>query len=82
MARLAASQFLGHRVTGKGKANGKEARVVARVNEKTKKDAEEILDKLGLSMSDAIGLFLKQLIVKRGIPFSITLDDEEDGKEK
>lgn len=69
-------------MTGKGKANGKEARIAARVNEKTKKDAEEILDKLGLSMSDAIGLFLKQLIVKRGIPFSITLDDEEDGKEK
>lgn len=34
-------------------------------------EANEILNKLGLNMSTAINLFLKRIILERGIPFEI-----------
>ena len=34
-------------------------------------EANEILNKLGLNMSTAINLFLKRVILVRGIPFEI-----------
>lgn len=36
-----------------------------------KNEANDILNKLGLSMSIAINLFLKRVILERGIPFEI-----------
>lgn len=41
------------------------------VDSETKKQATEILNDLGLSMSTAINLFLKQVIKRDGIPFEI-----------
>lgn len=34
-------------------------------------EANDILNKLGLNMSTAINLFLKRVILERGIPFEI-----------
>ncbi len=34
-------------------------------------EANDILNKLGLNMSTAISLFLKRVILERGIPFEI-----------
>ena len=42
------------------------------VDSETKKKATDILNELGLSMSSAINIFLKQVIKKDGIPFEIT----------
>lgn len=42
------------------------------VDSETKRKATEILNSLGLSMSSAINIFLKQVIKKDGIPFEIT----------
>lgn len=42
------------------------------VDSETKKKAVDILNDLGLSMSSAINIFLKQVIKKEGIPFEIT----------
>ena len=41
------------------------------VDSDTKKQATDILNNLGLSMSTAINIFLKQVIKRDGIPFEI-----------
>ena len=41
------------------------------VDSKTKEDANRILKDLGLSMSTAINLFLKQVIKNDGLPFEV-----------
>lgn len=49
----------------------KTATVRARVDEDLKIDVEDVLEKLGLSISEAIGLFMSQIKLRRGIPFDI-----------
>ena len=55
---------------------GKTATLNLRVKPEVKAEAEEVLDQLGLSMSTAIELYLKQIAMTRGIPFSLTLPKE------
>jgi addiction module RelB/DinJ family antitoxin len=43
----------------------------ARVEAKLKADAEAVLDKLGLTASDAIRLFYKQVALRWGLPFGV-----------
>ena len=47
------------------------ANVFTRVDPETKEQAEAILNQLGIPMSNAIGMFLKQVVMQRGIPFEI-----------
>ena len=47
--------------------------VFARVEPEIKEQAEKVLNKLGIPMSNAIGLFLRQVIIQRGIPFEMKL---------
>ena len=47
--------------------------VFARVEPEIKVQAEQILHQLGIPMSNAIGLFLRQIIMQRGIPFDMKL---------
>jgi len=47
--------------------------VFARVEPEIKEQAEQVLSQLGLPMSNAIGLFLRQIIIQRGIPFEMKL---------
>ena len=49
--------------------------VFARVEPEIKEQAERILNQLGIPMSNAIGLFLRQIIMQRGIPFDMKLPD-------
>ncbi len=42
-----------------------------RINDNIKKDVTPILDDLGLSLSEAINIFLHQIKLNNGIPFSI-----------
>lgn len=42
-----------------------------RIDETTKKQAVELLDGLGLNLSDAVNMFLKQVILHNGIPFEV-----------
>ncbi len=51
----------------------KEANVYARVDVSVKEQAEAILGQLGMPMSNAINLFLNQIVLRRGIPFEVTL---------
>ena len=49
------------------------ANVFARVEPEIKKQAEEVLDKLGIPMSNAVGMFLRQIVLQNGIPFEMKL---------
>ena len=42
-----------------------------RIDEKIKKSAVELLDGLGLNLSEAVDIFLRQVILHGGIPFDI-----------
>ena len=47
--------------------------VFARVEPEVKEQAEAVLEQLGIPMSNAIGLFLRQVVLQRGIPFEMKL---------
>jgi DNA-damage-inducible protein J len=49
----------------------------ARVDSKLKADAEAVLHKLGLTASDAIRLFYRQLALRNGLPFDVKLPNAE-----
>lgn len=49
------------------------ANVFVRVEPEIKEQAESILDQLGIPMSNAVGMFLRQIVIHRGIPFEIML---------
>lgn len=51
------------------------ANVFARVEPEIKEQAEQILLQLDVPMSNAVGMFLRQVILKKGIPFEITMAD-------
>lgn len=51
--------------------------IYTRVDPETKEQAEAILDRLGIPMSNAIGMFLKQIVIQKGIPFEIKLPASE-----
>ena len=42
-----------------------------KIDEKTKKEAQKLFKDLGLNLSTAINIFLKQAIREKGIPFYI-----------
>jgi DNA-damage-inducible protein J len=48
----------------------------ARVEPELKREAEEVLKALGLSASEAITLFYRQVALRRGLPFEIKLPNE------
>ena len=47
--------------------------VFARVEPEIKEQAEQVLRQLGIPMSNAISLFLRQIIMQRGIPFDMKI---------
>ena len=51
--------------------------IFVRIEPEIKEQAEQVLDQLGIPMSNAIGLFLRQVVLQRGIPFHIKLPDNK-----
>lgn len=51
----------------------KTSNVFARVEPELKAEAEMVLTQLGLPMSNAITLFLRQVVIQRGVPFPLVL---------
>ena len=47
-----------------------------RIDDDLKAQATEIYEKLGLDLSTALRIFLKRSVAVRGIPFSMTLDND------
>jgi len=42
-----------------------------------KTQAETVFDQIGLSSSDAIRIFFKQVILRKGIPFDVAIPNKE-----
>ena len=55
----------------------KDAVVRARVHSDLKNKVENVLIRLGLTMTEAIVLYLSQIELRGGIPFEITIPNEE-----
>lgn len=54
----------------------KDATVSARVEYDVKAEAEDILQKIGVPVSVVINALYRQIIYRRGIPFSLVVPDE------
>ncbi len=55
----------------------KSANLYARIEPDVKEQAESILAALGIPASNAINMFYKQIILRRGLPFDVKLPDSE-----
>lgn len=56
------------------------ATIAVRTSPEVKEDAKAIFAQLGIDMSAAINLFLKQAIVDRGLPFKPSLKDLDNAE--
>lgn len=70
---------------------GKSAYITARIEPALKASAESVLQKLGVSTTDAITIFLRQVVMQRGFPFDVripnattrkAIDELESGRGK
>jgi DNA-damage-inducible protein J len=52
---------------------GKSAYITARIEPELKASAESVLQKLGVSTTDAITMFMRQIALQRGLPFDVRL---------
>ena len=51
------------------------SQIAVRVDDDLKKEATAIFNELGLDMSTAVKLFLKQSVLTKSIPFKLALDE-------
>ena len=51
----------------------KTSNIFARVEPDIKDKAEDILNQLGIPMSNAISMYLRQIVLQKGIPFEVKL---------
>lgn len=56
-------------------ANKNNEQIQVRIDSKTKNEAKQILESLGLDMSSAIKLFFRQIINTRNLPFELRNED-------
>ena len=52
--------------------------VHARVQSDVKAESEKVLSLIGISLSQAIDLFLRQVILKKGLPFTLDCEEKEE----
>jgi DNA-damage-inducible protein J len=55
----------------------KRASINVRIEPALKERAERIFAALGVSTSDAIGMFLRQVVLRRGMPFDLSIPNAE-----
>ena len=53
--------------------------LTARIEPKLKQDASQVLSQVGMSTSDAITLFLRQVVLRGGLPFSVRMPKPPTG---
>ena len=58
----------------------KSAMVRARIEPQLKENAEKIFQKLGLSVTQAITIFYKQVEIRNGLPFDLVIPTDETAK--
>lgn len=47
--------------------------IYVRIEPEIKEQAEEILEKLGIPMSNAVSIFLRQVVMQNGLPFDVKI---------
>jgi len=52
------------------------AMIHARVDAETKSKAQSVLNELGMTLSEAISLYLRQIVFRKGIPFEVKIPNE------
>jgi DNA-damage-inducible protein J len=55
---------------------GASATIQTRIDPNIKQQAKRILDTLGITMSEAIGAYLRQIVLRKGIPFELKIPNE------
>ena len=55
----------------------KTAIIHARIEPHTKREAEDVLQKLGLTPTEAIRLFYRQITLRGGLPFAVEIPNEQ-----
>jgi DNA-damage-inducible protein J len=63
-----------------GRKPAKTGYINARVEPRLKKSAEAVFDKIGLSTTDAVTIFLKQVVAQKGMPFAVNVPNRETVK--
>lgn len=58
------------------------SQIAVRVDDELKKEATAIFNELGLDMSTAVKLFLKQSVLTKSIPFKLALYEREYSQEE
>jgi len=61
-------------------SKAKTSTVRARINPSLKRDVEGLFEKLGLSTTEAINLFYKQVKLRKGLPFNVVVPNKITGK--
>ncbi len=56
---------------------GSDATLNVRVDSETKKQAREVLDHLHMTMSEAVCIYLRQIVLNKGIPFDLKIPNEQ-----
>ena len=59
---------------------GKSAYITARIEPKLKAQASRVLAKVGVSTTDAITMFLRQVVLHDGLPFDVRVPNSETRK--
>ncbi|HMK65972.1 MAG TPA: type II toxin-antitoxin system RelB/DinJ family antitoxin [Thermodesulfobacteriota bacterium] len=59
---------------------GKTATIRARIQPELKKEAEDVFEHLGLSTTQALTLFYRQVVLRRGLPFGIVIPNAKTQK--
>jgi DNA-damage-inducible protein J len=55
----------------------KTSSIYTRLEPEIKEQAEQILSKLGIPVANAVNLFLHQVVLRKGIPFEVSLPQNE-----
>ncbi|HVW71790.1 MAG TPA: type II toxin-antitoxin system RelB/DinJ family antitoxin [Candidatus Paceibacterota bacterium] len=58
----------------------KTAYISARVDKKIKAEAQKVLRDVGVNTSDAVDMFLRQVVMHQGIPFEVRRPNKETRK--
>ena len=51
-----------------------ESRLSIRIDTEIKEQAEEVLNRLGLTLSSGVNVFLKKVVAEQGLPFPVTTE--------
>ena len=58
----------------------KTTQINVRIDARLKKETEKVFDKLGLSTTEAVTLFFKQVSLRKGLPFAVAIPNTETAK--